>query len=176
MIVIALVSMSSFFCKKESGGNKLPDATTTGANTVGFMMGNDVWRPYYECGSFRDPCGKSSVNVTSAFVNLNFNREISKKLTNFFITTKDLATISSVGEKIDSVKAGYLAENYTPGGVGIYDGPLPGSSYKITRYDKVAQIVSGEFTLILAENRRNADTIIIKSGRFDFKFNTCLCD
>jgi hypothetical protein len=81
-----------------------------------------------------------------------------------------------VGEKIDSVKAGYLDETYTTGEAGIYYGPLPGSSYKITRYDTVAQIVSGEFYLILAENRPNGDTIIIKSGRFDFKFNTCLCD
>lgn len=173
---MALILVCSIFCKKESGGNTLPAATTNGANTIGFIVKGEVWRPYYECGFLRDPCGKSSVNVTNIYVNLNFLRESGKKSSHFFITTKDLSTISSVGEKIDSVYAGFRDENYTPEGVGIYDGPLPGSSYKITCYDNVAEIISAEFYLILAENRPNADTIIIKSGRYDFKFNTCLCD
>jgi hypothetical protein len=176
ILAVTLVSLSGLFCKKESGGNTLPTATTNGANTMGFIVKGEVWRPYYKCGFLRDPCGKSSVNVTNIYVNLNFLREIGKKSSHFFIITKDLSTISSVGEKIDSVYAGFRDENYTPDGVGIYDGPLPGSSYKITRYDNVAQIISAEFYLILAENRPNADTIIIKSGRYDFKFNTCLCD
>jgi hypothetical protein len=175
-VLIAFISMSSFFCKKESGGNTLPAATTNGANTIGFIVKGEVWRPYYECGFLRNPCGKSSVNVASTFLNVSFLRERGKKSSQFFITTKDFKTISSTGEKIDSVFAGFDDENYTPDGVGIYNGPLPGSSYKITRYDTAAQIVSAEFYLILAENRPNADTIIIKSGRYDFKFNTCLCD
>jgi hypothetical protein len=176
ILAVTLVSLSGLFCKKESGGNTLPAATTNGANTMGFIVNGEVWRPYYKCGFLRNPCGKSAINVASIFVNVSFLRERDKKLSQFFITTKDFKTISSTGEKIDSVFAGFDAENYTPDGVGIYNGPLPGSSYKITRYDTVAQIISAEFYLILAENRPNADTIIIKSGRYDFKFNTCLCD
>ena len=62
LILIALVTYSllaSNHCRKDPTSNaKLPPATQEGRNTVGFMIDDEVWVPYYECRFMGDPCGE----------------------------------------------------------------------------------------------------------------------
>jgi hypothetical protein len=51
-----------------------------------------------------------------------------------------------------------------------------GSSFNITKLDKVNRIISGEFEFILNEDTGSGKQIILKNGRFDLKMNACLCD
>ena len=64
LILIALATYSllaSNHCKKDPTSNaKLPPATQEGRNTVGFMIDDEVWVPYYKCRFMGDPCGEIS--------------------------------------------------------------------------------------------------------------------
>ncbi|GAA4313763.1 hypothetical protein [Nibribacter koreensis] len=165
-------------CKKDdpTKNAKLPEATQEGRNTVGFTLeGGEVWVPYFECGMGQDPYGKYSARVSYPFANQNgidflFARSDKKVLSYLTISTALIGTVTSVGEKIDSVGVFFKSESFESYG----DLPQPGSRFIITKIDKMNQIISGEFHLILKD--KTGKTVTLSNGRFDFKFNACACD
>ena len=155
--------------------NDLPPITHHGANTVGFIVNDNVWVPYRECSWFQNPCGKMMARMGYPYFDFQFARDNKGKSSSLTIATTGLATITSAGNKIDSIGAAFLAEDWD-WNQGDYSEVRPGSKFIITRYDTAAEIISGEFELILRERIMNGRTIVLKSGRFDFKFNACTCD
>ena len=183
--IIFLLITSLFFvsCKKDPTKNaKLPPITQEGKNTVGFTIDDEVWVPYAKCGFMRDPCGEISTtygesggSAPNAF-DLQIARQRGNKLSVLTISSSGIGTITSIGNKIDSISIDFQDENWT-GNTGIYSGPFFGgnSKFVITKFDSQNQIISGEFIFDLIEQNGSGHIITLKDGRFDFKFNFCKC-
>lgn len=178
-----LITFSLFLagCKKDPTKNaKLPPITQEGKNTIGFTVDGKVWVPYYKCRFMGDPCGEIHASYGEAggaapnAIGFQFVRERGSKSSSLTFSSSGIGTITTVGNKIDSIHITYRAEN-SMGNVGYYTGPLPGSNFIITKINKGTQILSGEFEFILVDQNGDGNTINLKDGRFDFKFNACKC-
>ena len=177
-----LLFAATFFlatCKKSKPETTLPPATQEGKNTVGFTINGEVWVPFYKCGFGQDPCGEISARYSTPFaapdaISFQFERRRKDKSSSLTISSSMRGTVRSIGNKVDSISAVFLGEN-SAGNNDYYYGPLPGSKFIITKIDHQAQIISGEFELILIEQNGSGKEISIKDGRFDFKFNACKC-
>lgn len=182
----SILSISFFFiasCKKDPTKNaKLPPITQEGKNTIGFTINGEVWVPYYKCRFMGDPCGEIHASygeaggAASNGIGFSFSRMRNGKMSSLIFSSA-FASITSTGEKIDSIGITFLSEEMSNDGYFI--GPISGSKFTVTKIDFQNQIISGQFEFILRE-RKNDGTVtdnIIKltDGRFDFKFNACRC-
>jgi hypothetical protein len=181
--IIFLFFTPLFFtaCKKDPTKNaKLPPITQEGKNTVGFTINGEVWVPYYKCHSFGDPCGEISATYGQSggaapnAIGFQFARQIGSESSSLTFSSSGIGTITTVGNKIDSILVNFTGENST-GNNGSYSSLLIGSKFMITKLDKQAQIISGEFEFILREDNGSSNIITLKDGRFDFRFNACKC-
>lgn len=178
-ITLLVCLLTSLKCKKEKyPAAVLPPITQTGQNSVGFMLDGAVWIPYYECGFGSNPCGKISGRVGQPFapydgISFQFRRYHGDKTSTLTISSALIGSITSSGDKTDSVAVDFRAEGSAQND---FNGPLPGSKFIITKFDQQNQIISGEFEFVLVEQGGSGKTITLKNGRFDFKFNACLCD
>ncbi len=170
-------------CKKQKDPTKnaqLPPATQEGKNTVGFIIDGEVWVPYARCGFGQSPCKEVSARYGASGgaapdgIDFGFTRERKGKISYLQISSTGLGTITTLGNKVDSVGVNFTGEN-SSGSSNSFSGVLSGSRFIITKIDKQTQIISGEFEFILNEDNRTGRTIILKDGRFDFKFNACKC-
>ena len=177
------ILLSLAACKKDPTKNaKLPPATQEGKNTIGFTLNGEVWVPYAKCGAFSNPCQEAQVSYGEAGgaqlngIDFSFTRRRQgvNTASYLYITSTGVGTITTLGNKIDSVYVNYTAEN-SIGNNDTYSGGIPVSKFVITKFDKQNQIISGEFEFILRENNGSGKTTILKDGRFDFRFNTCKC-
>lgn len=177
-----IISLFFVACKKDPTKNaKLPPITQEGKNTVGFTIESEVWIPYYKCRIMGNPCGEIlarygfSGGAAPDGIDFGFNRERKGKFSGLSISSVGTGTITSIGDKTDSVGVEFQDENWT-GNTGIYRGPVSGNSkFIITKFDPQNQIISGEFEFDLIEQDGSGHIITIKDGRFDFKFNACKC-
>jgi hypothetical protein len=184
LILIALVTYSllaSNHCRKDPTSNaKLPPATQEGRNTVGFMIDDEVWVPYYECRFMGDPCGEISARygefggAAPDAIDFQFIRQRDGKLSALTISSSGSGTVTTTGNKIDSISIEFQDETLV-GYIPIFTGPLSGSKFIITKFDPQNQIISGEFTFDLIEQNGSGKIITLKDGRFDFSFNACKC-
>ena len=181
--IFFLFILSLFFaaCKKDPTKNaKLPPITQEGKNTVGFTINDDVWVPYYKCGFMRDPCGEVSATYGESggaapnAIGFQFSRQRGSKLSTLTFSSSGIGTITTVGNKIDSILVIYRDEN-SSGNMGYYTGPLSGSKFIINSIDIPNQVISGEFEFVLVDQNGSGNIITLKDGRFDFKFNACKC-
>lgn len=170
-------------CRKDKlPTSGLPSATQEGRNTIGFTINREVWVPYAKCGFGQNPCGEIHADYSIPSTSLNsidymFRRSVGLKSSSLYISSVMTGTITSVGEKTDSIGVEYRDDNLSNDG--YFVGPIPGSKFTITKIDFSNQIISGAFELILKE-RKNTGTvtnnlITLKDGRFDLKFNACKC-
>lgn len=171
-------------CKKDPTKNaKLPSITQEGKNTIGFTIGGEVWVPYYNCRFMGDPCGEihSSYSVLGGSAQNAFDFNVIRYRNNSFaaltLTSSGISTITSEGEKIDSIRVEYNDNKLS--GDGYFVGPNYGDKFIITKIDFVKQIISGQFEFRLKEIKNDGTVtnnfIKIVDGRFDFKFNACKC-
>jgi hypothetical protein len=184
--IFFLFILSLFFaaCKKDPTKNaKLPPITQEGKNTVGFTIDGEVWVPYYKCRFMGNPCGEihASYGETGGAAPNAFDFNTIKQSNNKFaaltITSSGISTITSTGDKIDSIRVNY--DDNVLSNDGYFVGPLPGSKFIVTKIDFQNQIISGQFEFKLREIKNDGTVtdnfIILKDGRFDFKFNACKC-
>jgi len=178
--LFACLCLLSFLQCGKNGGplSMLPPATTEGKNKMGFIVDGKLWLPYWPCPreiGGGPSCGEAGVGYHGAGkLAMHFGRLIESGESYLTVTTKSDGIITTTGNFINAINVGFKAENGNwPDG--HYAGPLPGSSFKITRMDTVNNIVSGEFELILAEQNSSGNKIHLKAGRFDFKIGDCLC-
>ncbi len=182
LFIFSLLFFSFVGCKKNNDPTEnatLPPATQEGKNTMGFTIDGEVWVPYYKCKLSGNPCGEISADYNGPpsgpnNIGFGFSRERNNKKS-FLVISSAFATITSTGNKVDSIGVNYNGEN-SNSNTDSYSGPLPGSKFIITKLDKQNQIISGEFDFILLEQNRSGKTINLKDGRFDFKFNACKCN
>ncbi|MFC6996310.1 hypothetical protein [Rufibacter roseus] len=133
--------------------------------------------PYYECALLDNPCGRANVDVSplanaQQAIGMTFRKYVKDKKSFFAIGTNGGASVSGMGEKIDSLHVTFQSEDSPRIEYGY---PQPGSSFLITRFDRQSEIISGTFHLILKESS-GSKTITLSNGRFDYKFGTCACD
>lgn len=166
-------------CKKDNPPLAiLPAATQEGKNTVGFTLNGEVWIPYAICRIGADPCGEISARYSTPLaapngIGFQFARFRNSKSSSLSIYTLGGGTITTIGDKIDSIGISFQDENWS-GNSGAYNG-TSGSKFLITKIDHQNQTISGEFEFVLRENNGSGKTIVLKDGRFDFKFNACKC-
>lgn len=182
--VIAFLFLITIFnsaCKKSSPPPAvLPAITQEGKNTVGFTINGEVWIPYAKCGFGNNPCGEISARYSSPLappdgIDFQFARTNGNKRSSLTISSSGFGeTITTIGEKIDSVGISFDSEEST-GNDGYYLGSRPGSSFFVTKIDHQNQIISGTFDLILLEQNGSGNEIRLQDGRFDFRFNACKC-
>lgn len=178
-LLLAFVALAASNCKKNKPSAVLPEATRDGKNTIGFTIDEKVWLPYAKCGFAQDPCNEilaawSSPVAAPDAIAFQFRREHNGRSSSLTISSTDIGTITGTGEKIDSIGVVFSDEN--AGGLnGRYAYPAAGSTFTITRFDKINKIISGEFELILQEQNQSGRQLVLKNGRFDFIFNTCRC-
>jgi hypothetical protein len=166
-------------CKKDGPSTILPEATQEGKNTMGMKVNGEVWTPYYPCGAFLNPCGamEFSYNKTNNLlynINLGSSRNINGGKTTFGFYTVPNASISSSGNKYDSIYVTYTDYMVASGGWVDYSKSYnPKGKFIITKLDFAKEIISGTFEMTLYNN---GDSVVITDGRFDCKFYTCVCN
>jgi hypothetical protein len=176
LLTMAILAINS--CKKDPTKNAvLPEATQEGKNTVGFILNDEVWVPYGKCKTL---CNKISArygfpDAEEFGIDFQFKREKLGKTSGLTISSTLIGNITSLGDKIDSIGVNFQGEN-SNGNSDDYSRLQKGSSFNITKLDKVNRIISGEFEFILNEDTGSGKQIILKNGRFDLKMNACLCD
>jgi hypothetical protein len=159
---------------------ELPQATQQGSNTLGFVVKGANWLPAYKCSFGGSSCGEVDMNYAittypETIFTLFANRRLEKN-SSLSITIKPGATITSTGNKTDSIRVVYTSEDWQGStNRGRYVGPLAGSTFTITKLDAQGQIIAGTFELQMADSVDNTSRLKLESGRFDFKFSACRC-
>ena len=182
LFIFSFISFSFISCKKDPTKNAtLPAASQEGKNTIGFTINGEVWVPYAKCAAFSNPCREISARYGTSGgaspegIGFSFFR-VRNSVESSLIISSAFATITSVGEKIDSIDVSFdLGNSGVNGNNGYFTGPLSGSKFYISKIDSSARIISGDFVFILLEQNGSGKTITLKDGRFDFKFNACKC-
>jgi hypothetical protein len=177
---IAVLFINGNCHKNKMSAAILPDATQAGKNTVGFTFNGEVWVPYHKCGLSTDPCAEISARYDQPLaaknsIDFQFARVRNGKESSLSISGP-FSTITSTGEKIDSVIINYTGENWSGNNDSYSIIVKPGSSFTITKFDPVNKVISGTFNLTLSEDNRSGRLVILQDGRFDFQFNACLCN
>jgi hypothetical protein len=135
-------------CKKDPTKNaKLPPITQEGKNTVGFTLNNEVWVPYYKCRFMGNPYGEISARYGESggaapySIDFQFIRQRKDKLSALTISSSGSGTVTTIGNKIDSISVDFKDEN-SIGNTGIYRGPIASGNNKfiITKIDFQNQI------------------------------------
>lgn len=118
IVLVVSVLLLNVSCKKDPTKNAvLPPATQEGKNTVGFTINGEVWVPYYKCQSFSNPCGEisASYDILSGAVANSFDFQVARvrgdKSFSLTISSFGVGTISTVGNKIDSILIDFRGEN-----------------------------------------------------------------
>lgn len=179
ILLLTVLILGCCQCRKSKATLALPPITQEGKNTVGFILNGEVWVAFAECGLFGDPCKEISARyglpLTEAnAISFQFSRERQHKSSSLSISSANNGTITTVGNKTDSLSVVFRGEN-SIGNSGLYLGPMAGSQFIVTFFDRQNQIISGSFELRLGESTGNGNITILKSGRFDLKFNACIC-
>ncbi len=113
----------------------------------------------------------STPSAASNAISFQFARIRNNVSSDLTISSSSIGTITTTGNKIDSISIIYGPEDGASGNSGLFTGPLLGSKFIVTKIDYSTQIISGEFEFVLRERTGSGRTITLKEGRFDFKFN-----
>jgi hypothetical protein len=179
LLLVAFVFINAHCKKEHPPKGVLPPITQEGKNTIGFTVGGDVWLPYFKCSFSGNPCGEIEARYGSPLaqpngIDFSFKRRIGNISSSLIISSSPSGTITSLGDKTDSIAVIYQSEG-TDASSRYYYGPLPGSSFIITKIDLLNQIISGQFEFIVREQNGGNSEVTLKDGRFDFTFNACKC-
>ena len=169
-------------CKKSTPLETLPPITQEGKNTFGCKIDNEIWLPNNKCDFFTSPCSAIQVtvlrpnNTAQLPVGINFSmgRKINSESSYFQFSTKFVGNttnnyISKPGNIFDSLEIQYITGNIL-----IYQSSsLKPGVVEIIKLDTEHQIIAGTFAFTLFSSR--GDSIVVKDGRFDLKFNVCKC-
>lgn len=171
--IITICTFSSSSCKKETPNpNNLPPTTQTGANTLGFLLNGQPWKPegfngtanlslYYDPnfrgGVFNIYCYKQPINSTVDQI--------------FSIASDSIQQIGRLTFGMKNFVVGYGDAKFPTCQFDTSDSSnkVKTSGYcDITKLDKINHIMSGQFTFTLI--RSGCDTIKITEGRFGLKY------
>lgn len=142
----------------------LPLATTTGANTFGFLLNDKTWLPYSEDKKLNplnvvmdnDSTFMFSVNLESEKINRNESIKIFLRCSKPGPCIPSTFTFVNIKNKL---------------GCHIFYLTNSNLQFEITRLDYSAQIISGNFEILGAVNSCGTESINITKGVFDCKFS-----
>lgn len=179
IVLAGMIALLCFVqCKKNAPVATLPEATDVGNNTIGFKVNGKVWIPFSACGIGSNPCGAVSVAYGNRYGNPTNNlsigceRRTGNENATFSIYCLPNTTISSTGNKFDSVSIVYTDYAAAGGATGYSKWYTPKGKVTVTKIDFAKEIVAGTFDCTLYNG---SDSIVITDGRFDVKFNACVC-
>lgn len=142
----------------------LPLATTTGANTFGFLLNDKTWLPFIE---------DKNQNALSVVMDNDSSFMFSVNLISDKIKRDEAIKIflncNKPGPCIPSTFTFVNIKNIL--GCHIFDLKNSNLRFEITRLDFNAQIISGNFEILEAVNSCSTESIIITKGVFDCKFS-----
>ena len=150
---------------------QLPPATTTGANTIGCLVNGEVFLPHQN-----NPTGPSSTHCHYQFVNNEWNLGIS--FSNDSTNPLRSVGIFSINNDLQQGSTYQLKQNtgnpnlygtYGAGGSSAYfTNDLNSGELKITRLDKINNIISGTFWFDAINTA--GQKVQIREGRFDMHY------
>jgi hypothetical protein len=170
LILILLIS-----CRKES----LPEVTMNGENTFGMVVNGSIWQPYMP-GIFGPGNKRPNIVYYPNHRLLRFNILNVDTKENFEFTINDVSDTGFYKASVNMILAitgpnfpfncldtSRFERNHNCRESFKLDKAI-NSSIKITRFDSVNKVVSGEFNMILINAK--PDTLFINSGRFDSEY------
>jgi hypothetical protein len=191
LIIISAFLLSILFisssCKKTktdmepvASSEQLPAITQTGANTFGCLINGNVWLPKGYDGSFSN----SRINIDPTFIDGDLTIRVYRIIdgVNYSITLAS-DSIKNVGNYLikSNSRAFFVLGKYKSD-LSIEYCSVYSSNYntnnpfningfiKVTRYDLVNKIFSGEFEVTFNNTACGlGDPVKITSGRFDYK-------
>jgi hypothetical protein len=159
---------------------QLPEETRTGANTIGFMFGNEVWMNYGEAcnpyGCDENPetyyALPNPYNSMKYYFSLNSVKRIRENKVDRLFQHFGFDI-----ERLDSLKTYNLDGVNYKNWVSFYD-QISDKNYRLhperpnftvtfTRLDSTAFIFSGRFEGVLFNELDLTDSVLIRQGRFD---------
>jgi hypothetical protein len=164
-------------CQRESKPNlSLPAITTTGQNTLGFMLSNEVWTNYgrrctiggcndnkVSAAMDKQPNGSFELSVTADYTILS--KTIDQSFGIFTVNTTTPGTYQldyKLGRGINFIASRYN-QSYKE-----YDNKFSNTcSLTITKLDTINRIIAGTFSGVLYNPTNLGDSIKITDGRFD---------
>ena len=171
---LLIILIPAIGCKKhkhDTPADQLPPATQTGANTLGFLLKGQPWTPKGWSGGTTNLSLYYDPSYHGGTFNITTYRELSQNDKQTFGIAMDSFqnTGSFYLNKFSNLKVGFDNRiescTITPFDTSIYRyGKLV-----ITKFDKINQIISGNFDFTLF-NSACGDTIKIIDGRFDLKY------
>lgn len=187
-----LLLISFWSCRKDnfSSSRSLPDATTIGAQTIGFMMPTGVWRNDGQvCFPFAGGCRE---NIRAGFQNstrsfwltadevLRQNGQVIRSSNidfNLNIRTSAIGNYSTMlGNSIQFSLVKRSSSSAISDTIYVLPSVAPRFEVNLTRFDTTAGIVSARFSGVLF--RRNdlasfststTDSLVIRDGRLDVR-------
>jgi len=168
--IVILVSFISIGCCEYEPPipTKLPDATTTGANTFGCYIENDLYIPEHRKITFEtpEPVIIEFPSNPKYFFGVYTNRIVNKK--DLF---KDAAVRFSIVNVTDTGKfnLNYGAVEFE--GNYYYTDSLNNGKIIVTYIDSIKKIISGTFNF-KAKDQFSDKIVNVTNGRFDFNKNT----
>ena len=170
LLLLASLSGLSLHCKKESEEDKLPPATTVGAQTIGCLMNGHAW-PSKEDKEDIDFLGSGYAKGIFELDCAVLYPGTSSRRTGVYIRVKykifgpGYYVIPFDGGISDAFKALYRNVSYdsyfTNGGYAILN---------ITRLDTINHYMAGTFEYNVYAFTKT-DMVKVTKGRFDYKYN-----
>jgi len=142
----------------------LPLATTTGANTFGFLLNDKTWLPYIEDKN-QNPLSVIMDNDSSFMFSVNLISDKIKRNE----AIKIFLNCNKLGPCIPSTFTFVNIKNKL--GCHIFYLTNSNLQFEITRLDYNAQIISGNFEILGTVNSCSTESINITKGVFDCKFS-----
>ena len=165
-------------CKKDDP-NALPDATQEGKNTAGVLLDGRAFVPKPSSistgspvnGYWRKTRGGNSLSLSFRQFSRQEDRGVS-----FFLphirraSTFALNQVPAITNGLNNAAYGQYHQQRPTPSTSYYTGPDAPGQLIITRFDTVANIVSGTFEMNPREAGTGA-TVAITQGRFDLRFD-----
>lgn len=164
-------------CKKEDA-TELPGATQTGANTFGAKIDGDIWTPEPFSSLINSNILEARYSGTGGILINASNFKSSPTETEFEIYIHQingpgtfLLNANTDVFPLQTASYGYFVKRkFNPLNEWITDVTHPGT-VTITRYDTVAQVVSGTFEFTGGNIDSTTNAIHVTEGRFDVKIS-----
>ena len=170
--ILAILSLFAFRCKKEI--KDLPPVSQTGSNTFGAKVNGNFWQPQ-GFGPF--PANDIlEANVSGNDVQIwARNFASSPNETEFYLLIKDITAPGTYLFNTDVTHPDpdhnhgyYVKRNITPLNEWVTSSVYSGS-VTITRFDKIANVVSGTFQFNAINMYNAPEPLSVTEGRFDVK-------
>ncbi|OGX83098.1 hypothetical protein BEN47_17905 [Hymenobacter lapidarius] len=177
LLLLPLMSMSKcdedVFEKHAIPAFALPPATQSGANTIGFILDNRVWRDYgVSCTTFR--CDSNKVRGLYTTTGEQFTlyaglsgRDISGRYIDEDFSI-NLSQITSVGVYSSDAIARWMS--FSNGPYSEYLSSPGKAAIVITKLDTTQHIIAGTFSGVLRYRADITKAITVSDGRFDIRY------